>query len=190
MFTGPIVADVMKKKEELFKCTVCNAEFSRRFNRDKHVETIHKIPRPDKPSLYPEILSKNPLNTNEEEDSQSPKQIMEMKKLSIVKKIRPEEEEEDHIFNELLADVQKKPDETVIPPSPTSPEEVVMDVPMEKLMKGNWLKRKLPLLILLQPAKKVKNTGSGEENKEDSSEYEVSHLQMQLRMTVQKIDKK
>ncbi|MCP4346438.1 MAG: hypothetical protein GY795_13030 [Desulfobacterales bacterium] len=179
----------MKKKEELFKCTVCNAEFSRRFNRDKHVETVHKIPRPDKPPLYPEMLSKNPQNANEEEDSQSPKQIMEMKKSSIVKKIRPEEEEEDHIFEELLADVRKKPVETVVLPPP-SPKEVVVDVPMEKLMKENGLKRKLPLLILPQSAKKMKNTGSGEENKEDSSEYEVSHLQMQLRMTVQKIDKK
>jgi hypothetical protein len=49
-----------KKEEEvepIFNCPICVAKFGRRFNRDRHVELIHKIPRPDLPPLYPEKLN-------------------------------------------------------------------------------------------------------------------------------------
>ncbi len=52
----PIVMNPEKPADPTFDCKICAAEFTRRFNRDRHMELIHKIPRPDLPPLYPEVL--------------------------------------------------------------------------------------------------------------------------------------
>jgi hypothetical protein len=76
MFTGIAVAEMMNKNKDprytaddeesseeemevkkLFKCTICHARFTRRFNRDRHMELLHKVPRPDRPPLYPDVVT-------------------------------------------------------------------------------------------------------------------------------------
>ena len=46
-----------KVPEKVYPCPECGFEFSRKFNRDKHMELIHKMPRPDLPPLYPEKVA-------------------------------------------------------------------------------------------------------------------------------------
>ncbi len=38
------------KPEGFYICERCIAKFSRRYNRDRHVEMVHKIPKPEKPT--------------------------------------------------------------------------------------------------------------------------------------------
>jgi len=96
MFSGPIAAaayaemkksadkkkatmkkeeDTTKKEEPVFQCTVCSALFNRKFNRDRHMELIHKIQRPDGPPLYPNVIKKveepQPIETENSADDQS-----------------------------------------------------------------------------------------------------------------------
>ncbi len=40
-----------------YVCERCPAKFSRRYNRDRHVELVHKIPRPGKSALFPKIIN-------------------------------------------------------------------------------------------------------------------------------------
>ena len=54
----------------IFDCPVCTATFNRRFNRDRHVELIHKQPRPDLPPLYPDKL--NQVTTADESSTGEP----------------------------------------------------------------------------------------------------------------------
>ncbi len=39
-----------------YVCEHCLAMFNRRYNRDRHVELVHKVPRPGKPPLFPKII--------------------------------------------------------------------------------------------------------------------------------------
>ena len=39
-----------------FPCHICHLVFNRKFNRDKHIELIHRIPRPERPPLYPTLV--------------------------------------------------------------------------------------------------------------------------------------
>ncbi len=40
-----------------YVCERCPAKFNRRYNRDRHVELVHKIPRPGKSALFPKIIN-------------------------------------------------------------------------------------------------------------------------------------
>ncbi len=41
-------------KDKTYFCEVCPATFNRKYNRDRHMELIHKVPRPVLPPLFPE----------------------------------------------------------------------------------------------------------------------------------------
>ncbi len=43
-----------------YVCEHCPAKFNRRYNRDRHVELVHKIPRLGKPPLFPKIIMDKP----------------------------------------------------------------------------------------------------------------------------------
>jgi len=53
-----VVKSEIKENEEVspkeeFKCEICPALFNRRYNRDRHMELIHKVPRPGRrPPLF------------------------------------------------------------------------------------------------------------------------------------------
>jgi len=70
----------------IYKCKVCPAKFTRRFNRDRHMELVHKVARPEKPPLYPDHLAaaaqpkdiqkavetQQPMETEKPMDTQEP----------------------------------------------------------------------------------------------------------------------
>ncbi len=41
---GPKHGDVFTQTDREYACDICKARFSRRYNRDRHVELTHKIP--------------------------------------------------------------------------------------------------------------------------------------------------
>ncbi|MCP3668185.1 MAG: hypothetical protein GY696_37810, partial [Gammaproteobacteria bacterium] len=43
-----------------YVCEHCPAMFNRRYNRDRHVELVHKMPRPGKPPLFPKTIKDKP----------------------------------------------------------------------------------------------------------------------------------
>ncbi len=48
-------------------CKVCPTTFNRRYNRDRHMELVHKVPRPILPPLFPEKpVPKNPAKNPED----------------------------------------------------------------------------------------------------------------------------
>ncbi|MCP3668103.1 MAG: hypothetical protein GY696_37370 [Gammaproteobacteria bacterium] len=52
---------VNKKETSFYVCEICPATFNRRYNRDRHMEHVHKVPRPNLPPLYLEkSVPKNP----------------------------------------------------------------------------------------------------------------------------------
>ncbi|MCP4347242.1 MAG: hypothetical protein GY795_17155, partial [Desulfobacterales bacterium] len=64
----PVKVDEKKKEEPVFECPICDGQFNRKYNRDRHMELIHKMPRPDLPPLFPDVVKKHP------EESQKPKE--------------------------------------------------------------------------------------------------------------------
>ena len=88
MFSGIAVAGMQKPKP--YGCTVCEVHFNKRFNRDRHMEVIHKVPRPAGPPLYPEML-KNivPVQLI---PAKKPKKVAEPEELGPAKKPRKVEE--------------------------------------------------------------------------------------------------
>ncbi len=52
---------VNDKETSFYICEVCPATFNRRYNRDRHMEHVHKVPRPNLPPLFLEkSVPKNP----------------------------------------------------------------------------------------------------------------------------------
>ncbi len=55
------------KESTYYVCEVCPATFNRKYNRDRHMEHIHKVPRPVLPPLFPEkSVPKNPTKNPED----------------------------------------------------------------------------------------------------------------------------
>ena len=53
--TEEVIEPIEKSpNDEVYECQVCLAQFNRRYNRDRHVELIHGVPRPGgRPPLFP-----------------------------------------------------------------------------------------------------------------------------------------
>lgn len=49
--------ETIKQVDKFYHCPECGYKSNRRFNRDKHMELIHKVPRLDKPPLYPDKVN-------------------------------------------------------------------------------------------------------------------------------------
>ncbi len=70
---GPKRGDVFTQTDHEYVCDICKARFNRRYNRDRHVELTHKVPRPGKPPLYPTKLPlKRPVDVLTPESVPSP----------------------------------------------------------------------------------------------------------------------
>ena len=48
--------ELFPQQTKEFPCHICHLVFNRKFNRDKHIELIHRIPRPERPPLYPKLV--------------------------------------------------------------------------------------------------------------------------------------
>ena len=96
----------VQPSEKEFECDVCGHVFNRKFNRDRHVELIHKVPRPEKPSLYLKEESKDrpEVQVSEKEDK--------TKEVGVIKVDEEEEDEEEEELEEV-----EKVEETEEPPS-------------------------------------------------------------------------
>ncbi|MCP4365511.1 MAG: hypothetical protein GY800_09475, partial [Planctomycetes bacterium] len=73
----------MKKEEPIFECPMCDHQFNCKYNRDRHMELIHKMPRPDLPPLFPNLVKK----------SKETQTLEEMKKESLKAEENPKSEE-------------------------------------------------------------------------------------------------
>ncbi len=75
MFSGIATAALVKKMkvtetkkgELIFECPMCDHQFNRKYNRDRHMELIHKLPRPDLPHLFPNLVKKSKETQTSEE---------------------------------------------------------------------------------------------------------------------------
>ncbi len=55
------------KESTYYVCKVCPTTFNRRYNRDRHMELVHKVPRPVLPPLFLEkSVPKNPAKNPED----------------------------------------------------------------------------------------------------------------------------
>ncbi|MCP4345923.1 MAG: hypothetical protein GY795_10415, partial [Desulfobacterales bacterium] len=70
----PMKVDEMKKEEPVFECPICDGQFNRKYNRDRHMELIHKMPRPDLPPLFPDVVKKHPEESQKLKESQKSKE--------------------------------------------------------------------------------------------------------------------
>ncbi len=115
MFTGIATAAMLAKKKEepVFECPVCYGRFNRKFNRDRHMELMHKMPRPDLPPLYPNILKK-PVQKPEEpgKEVETPMDAMEPEEVKTPTDVKKPEEVKKPAKVKKSEEVQKA-DETM-----------------------------------------------------------------------------
>ena len=145
----------LREEERTFPCNICDKIFSRKYNRDKHMELVHKVPRPDHPPLFPEILKK----ATEEKKTDSQKKPVE--------KNDPENKSEPAKKSlEKNTDLQKKPTEKKLGPEnkPEPAKNTAEKNPQKKLKKIVSEKKPVKTVSLKRPtnespdspAKKVK----------------------------------
>lgn len=123
------IKKLQKPENKHFLCPVCGNEFNRKFNRDKHMELIHKIPRPDAPPLYPgkvEYIVPVEVKSPKKEEKAKPE------KKDVEEKVKPEKEAEVEVMDTLPA---------------SAPEE-----------KAPQIKRKRPDTLGLKPQKKPESS--------------------------------
>ncbi len=195
MFTGIATAAMLAKKKEepVFECPVCYGHFNRKFNRDRHMELMHKMPRPDLPPLYPNILKK-PVQKPEEsgkvkksEEVKSPTDVKKPEEVKTPTDVKKPEEVKKPAMMKKSEKVQKA-DETMETNMENIPPVLRKAIPEKKIQSRPTKRCPQPAC----PAKKVKFMKPEPKNNEDDSmetqpepepEPQVTHLPIQNLLT-------
>ena len=122
--------ETIKRGPKLYPCPQCGYKFNRRFNRDKHVELIHKIPRPERPPLYPQkvkYISEKP----EEKKKNQPAEPKPKEKMS-AKPVESEEKKKSVEPKEKTPELSKSPTLILPPEKKKSPIKEEMPAKLEK----------------------------------------------------------
>ncbi len=124
MFSAMAAAALVEKKkaleknkeEPIFECPICDGQFNRKYNRDRHMELIHKKPRPNLPPLFPELVNKD--STQKSEETRKPEESKKSEEMKQTMKTEEKSEE------------KKKPK---VPKKPEAKSEETMEADKENI---------------------------------------------------------
>ena len=125
MFTIPAVAAAVEQQKKIikstddeavvkpmFSCPVCDITFNRRFNRDRHVEGVHKLP---KPAHVPIKVGRKPgvKKLGKKPEEQVPKEEVEKPSVTQPEKIPGDQSDKPPILPEKTLEMEITVEEEV-----------------------------------------------------------------------------